>query len=107
MVSVRQQRVAEGSEDAGFIAAEVVRGDQVQCRAGLRLTLIVPVRVVPPAAAGYLFRRQAEEEEVLLPRFLRHLYGRTVKRAERQSAVHHELHVARAASLVAGGGDLV
>ena len=67
----------------------------------------MPVRVVPAAAAGHLFRGQAEQEEVLLAGFLGHLDGRAVARADGQRAVHHELHVARAAGLVAGGRDLV
>ena len=107
VVAVRQQRVAQRSEDARLVAAEVVGEDQVQRRAGLRLVVVVPVRVVPAAAVGHLLRGQAEQEEVLLARFFGHLDGRAVARAERQRAVHHELHVARAAGLVAGGRDLV
>ena len=74
---------------------------------GFRLVLVVPVRVVPTAAGGHLFRRQTEEEEVFLAGLLRHFDGRAIARADRQRAVHHEFHVARAAGLVAGGGDLV
>src|SRR5580700_7654429 len=81
--------------------------DQVQCGAGFWLVLIVPEWVVPSATAGHLFRRQAEEEEILLARLLRHLDGRAIARADRQGAVHHELHVARAAGLVAGSRDLI
>ena len=65
------------------------------------------MRVVPAAAVGHLFRGQAEQEEVLLARFLRHLDRGAVARADGQRAVHHELHVAGAAGFVAGGRDLV
>ena len=107
VVAVRQQRVAQRREDARLIAAEVVGEDQVQRRARLRLVLVVPVRVVPAAAVGHLLRRQAEQEEVLLARLLGHLDGGAVARADGQRAVHHELHVAGAAGLVAGRRDLV
>ena len=66
VVAVRQQRVAQRREDAGLVAAEVVGEDQVQRGAGLRLVVVVPVRVVPAAAVGDLLGGQAEEEEVLL-----------------------------------------
>jgi len=41
------------------------------------------MRVVPPPAAGDLFRRQAEEEEILFARLLRHLDSRAIPRADR------------------------
>ena len=104
---MRQERCRERREDARLVAAEVVREDQVQRGAGFRLVFIVPVRVVPAAAVGHLFGGQTEEEEVLLARFFGHLDGRAVAGADGQRAVHHELHVARAAGFVAGGRDLV
>ena len=104
---MRQKRIAQRREDARLVAAEVIGENQVQRRAGLRLVVIVPLRIVPAAAGGHLVRRQAEEEEILLARFLRHLDGRAVARADGQRPVHHELHVARAAGLVARGRDLV
>ena len=107
VVPMRQQRVVQRREDAWLIAAEIIGEDQVQRGAGFRLVFVVPVRVVPAAAAGHLLRRQAEQEEILLARLLRHLDGGAVARADRQGAVHHELHVARAAGLVTGGRDLV
>ena len=85
----------------------MVGEDQIQRRPRFRLVVIVPVRVVPTAAVGDLFGRQAEQEEVFLARLLGHLDRRAVARADGQGAVHHELHVARAAGLVAGGRDLV
>ena len=67
VVAVGQQRVADRLEDARLVAAEVLREDQVQRRAGLRLVLIVPVRAVPAPAVGDLLGGQTEQEEVLLP----------------------------------------
>ena len=81
--------------------------DQIQRRARLRFVVVMPVRVVPAAAAGHLIRGEAKEEEVLFPGFLRHLDSRAIARADGQRAVHHEFHVAGAAGFVAGGRDLV
>ena len=81
--------------------------DQVEGLPRLRLVLVVPARVVPAAAAGDLLGGQAEEEEVLLAGLLGHLDRGAVARADRQGAVHHELHVAGAAGLVAGRRDLL
>ena len=77
-----QQRVTQRREDARFMAAEVIGEDQIQRRAGLRLVVIVPVRVVPAAAVGHLVRRQTEQEEIVLARFLGHLDGRPVACAD-------------------------
>src|SRR5439155_6966896 len=63
--------------------------------------------VVPAPAARHLVRAQPEQEEVLLAPLLRHLDGRAVACADRESPIHHVLHVAGAARLVARGGDLV
>ena len=96
-----------GANDARLVPAEVIGEDEVQRCSGLGLVVVVPARAVPAAAGGDLFRGQAEEEEVLLARFLGHLDGRAVAGADGQRAVHHELHVAGAAGLIARGGDLV
>src|SRR5262247_1043333 len=85
----------------------MVREDQVQRRASLRLVVIVPLGVIPAAATSHLFRRQAEQEEILLDAFLRHLDGRAVAGADRQCPVHHKFHVARAAGFISSGGDLI
>ena len=95
------------SKDPRLVAAEIVGGDQVQCGAGFRLVVVMPMRVVPAAAAGHLIGGQAEQEEVLFAGFFRHLDRGAVARADRQCAIHHEFHVAGAAGLVAGGRDLV
>src|SRR5271166_3872224 len=107
VVSLRQQRVPQRSEDARLVAAEMIGEDHVQRGAGLRLVVVMPVRVVPIAAGGHLFGGQAKQEEVLFTGFLGHFDRCAVARADRQRTIHHELHVARAARLVAGRRDLV
>jgi hypothetical protein len=52
------------------MAAEIVGEDKVQCGARLRIIVIMPLRLIPAAAAGHLFRRQAEEKEIFFARFL-------------------------------------
>ena len=84
------------------MAAEVVREDQVQRGARFRLVVVVPLRAVVAAALGHLLGRQAEQEEILLAGFFSHLDRGAVARADRERAVHHELHVARAARFVTG-----
>src|SRR5271166_2463628 len=84
VVPVRQQRVAQRGKDPGLVVAEIVGENQVQCGASLRLVVVMPVRVVPTAAARHLVRGQAEQEEVLLASFFGHLDGRAVARADRQ-----------------------
>ena len=69
--------------------------------------LVVPARVVPAPAAGDLLGGQAEQEHVLLAGLLGDLDRGAVAGADGQGPVHHELHVARAAGLVAGGRDLL
>ena len=85
VVALRQQRVAQRSEDAGLVAAEMIGEDQVQRGAGLRLVVVVPVRVVPAAAAGHLLGGQAEQEEILFAGFLGHFDRRAVARADRSA----------------------
>ena len=67
VVTMCQKRVAQRFEDAGFVAAEVVRKDQVQRRSCLRLVLIVPVWVVPAAAIRDLLRGQTEQRNFSRP----------------------------------------
>ena len=107
VIPAGQQGVEKRGEYARFVAAEMAGTYQVQGGAGLRLMLIVPARTVPGAAAGHFRRRQSEQEEVLLARLLRHLDRGAVASADRQGAVHHELHVACSARFVSGGRDLV
>src|SRR3954451_6831681 len=97
VVAAGQQGLAQRLEDTRLETAEVVGEDQVERRTGLMLVVVVPVRAVPASAAGHLLRRQAEHEEVVLSRSLGHLDRGAVARSDGQSAVHHELHVARPA----------
>ena len=73
----------------------------------LGLVLVVPVGIVPAPAVLDLLGGQAKEEKVLLAGRLGHFDRRAVTRSDSQCAVHHELHVACAAGLVAGGGNLL
>src|SRR5262245_66632620 len=107
IVAAGQQRITQWSEHSRLVTTKMVREDQVQRRASLGLVVIVPMRVIPAAATTYLFRRQAEQKEILLTAFLRHLDGRAVAGADRQRSVHHKFHVDRATCFVASGGDLV
>ena len=107
MITACQQRVAQFIEDARLIPAEVIGENQVQRGARLRLVLIMPGWIIPAGAGSHLLRGQAEHEKVFLTRRLGHLDGRAVTRAQRQGAVHHEFHVARAAGLVTRRGNLV
>ena len=56
---------------------------------------------------GHLVGLEAEEEDVLVPQHLVHLHVGAVQGADGHRAVHHELHIAGAAGLLAGGGDLL
>ena len=107
VVPAGQQRLAQRLEDARLGATEVIREDQVQNGAGLGLVVVVPVRAVPAAIAGHLLRSETEQEEILLARGLGHFDRGAVAGADRQRSVHHELHIAGPARLVAGRRDLV
>src|SRR6516162_7152623 len=107
MITSGQQRVVQRSKNAGFIAAEKIGRDQVQCGAGFRIVVVVPSRAVPAAAALDLVRSQAKQEEIVLAGLLRHLDRRAIAGAERQRSVQHEFHVAGAARFVPGSRDLV
>src|SRR5262249_40727351 len=107
VIAAVEQRAMYGLEQAGLPRIEMIGADQIERSPGLRFVVIMPARVVPAGALLYLLRRQPEEEEILLARLGGHLDGRAVTRADGEGAVHHELHVARAARLVARSGDLL
>src|SRR5262245_17685411 len=107
VVTARQQCVTQRGEGPRLIAARVIGKDQVERFSGLRFVVIVPMRVIPAPIVRHLFRRQAEQEEILFACLLGHLDGGSVASPQRESTVHHELHVARAAGLVTGSRDLV
>src|SRR5262245_66624858 len=107
MVAVCQEHVMEGGEDARLVRAEMTCGDEVERGSRFRLVFVMPMRIVPTAAICHLFCCQAKQEEVLLARLFSHLNGRTIAGTDRERSIHHELHVASAAGLVPGRGDLV
>src|ERR1700683_4996972 len=106
-VAVGQEGATQRLEDPGLIRAEVVGEDQIERLPGFRLIFIMPIGAVPRAAVGDFLGSKAEQEEVLLPRLLGHFDRGAVARPDGQRTVHHELHVAGAARLVARGRDLV
>src|SRR5215471_17209347 len=106
IVPMRQEHVQDRGKNPRLVRAESIGGDHLEGAAGLRLMVIVPLWVVPAAAVLHLFCRQAEEEKVLLARLLSHFDRSAVTRANGQGAVHHELHVTRAAGFIAGRRDL-
>src|SRR5262249_38203764 len=65
------------------------------------------MRVVPTAAVRYLFRSESKQEKIFGTGFLSHFDRSAVAGSDRQRAVHHELHITRAASFIAGSRDLV
>jgi len=69
--------------------------------------LLMPVRAVPSSSLIHLRRGQTEQEHVLLAGFFGHFDGGAVASADRQGAIHHELHVAGAARLIPGGRNLL
>src|SRR5947207_2142042 len=82
VIAIIQQSAPDRPEDASIALAEMVTEDEIQSLAGLRLIGIVPVRIVPAAAVCHLLRRQAKQEEVLLPRLMSHFDGRAIARAD-------------------------
>ncbi len=102
-----QQSIVQWSKDAWFLGAEVVRRNQVQGLARLRFVFVVPIRVIPASGVNHLLGRQAKEEKVFFACLLGHFDSGAVPRADGQSCVHHEFHVARAAGFIARSRDLV
>ena len=51
VVAVLQQFIEDGREDAGFVLAEMIAGNQVERGARLRFVVIVPARMIPAATA--------------------------------------------------------
>ncbi len=107
VIASGQQCIAQRSKDPRLVVAEIIGRNQVQCCAGLRLVVVMPMRVVPAATVFDLIRGQAEQEEIVLAGLLGHLDRRAVAGAERQCPVHHEFHVAGAAGFITGSRDLV
>src|SRR5215471_21112288 len=106
VVAIGKESVPQWSKDAWLMTVEIIGEDQVQCRAGLRVIVIMPLRLVPAAAACHLFRCKAKKKEILFAGFLCHLNSRAITRSDGQRPVHHELHVTRATGFIPGGGNL-
>ena len=100
-------RLDDGVEDAGFEVIEVSALQQVHDALEIRVIVDDRLRVVVAAQGLDFLDRIAEQEEVLVADRLADLDVGAVERADCHGAVHHELHVARAGSLLAGRRDLL
>src|SRR6185369_7870450 len=100
MIAVREQGISNWSEDPMLVTAEVIRNNKIKRGLRLRFVFIVPMRVVPSLAILNLFNCEAEQEQVLISRFLGHLDGSAIKSAHSQSSIHHKFHIAGSAGLV-------
>ena len=98
--------VAARCEDAWFVAAEMAAGDEVERRTSLGLIVIMPVGIIKASAFGDFFGTETEEKEILFSSSFGHFNRCTVACADGQRSIHHKFHVACAAGLIAGGGDL-
>src|SRR6516225_11465713 len=65
MIASAQQHIVQWSKNPGFVAAEIVGRDQVQCSAGFRVVVVMPLRVVPATAAFDFLRGQPKQEEIV------------------------------------------
>src|SRR3974377_215563 len=106
-VTVREQRVAQRSENPRFVAAEMIGEDQVQCSAGFWFLFVMPARIVPASAVGNLLGGEAEQEEVVFTRGFCHFDSSAIAGTNGERTVHHEFHVAGTAGFVPRGGNLV
>ena len=79
----------------------------VQHAAQHRVALVEQVGVVGVAQVLHLIGMKAEEEHIVVAQQVVHFHVGTVQGADGQRAVHHKLHIAGAAGLLAGGGDLL
>ena len=81
--------------------------DQVEHGLQLGILLVVVARPVAPLQLRYLWRGEAEEEEVVRADLVADLDVRPIQGADGERAVEGELHVAGAARFLAGSGDLL
>ncbi len=101
------ERLHERSEQSCVAIRELTVGDERQCVFELGVAREHARRLVPGSARLDLCRRHPEEEEVLGADRVTDLDVRAVERADRERAVHRELHVPRARGLEACGRDLL
>src|SRR5215813_13311679 len=107
MIAVREERIPDRRKHPMLCMAKGVVADHIQGITDLWLMLVVPMRVIPATAGQNFLRCQAEEEEVFLTCLPGHLDGGAITGADGQGPVHHELHIARAAGLIARRRDLL
>src|SRR5262247_1078084 len=107
MIAAREERIPDRRKHPMLRMAKGIVADHIQGITDLWLMLVVPMRVIPATAGQHFLCRQAEEEEVVLTCFSGHLDGGAITGANGQSPVHHKLHVARTAGLIARRRDLL
>ena len=106
VVVVVLQRAQDRIEEARIEHGEHVPADHVERQADLGILTAVLARIVGGTQRRHVLGAQAEEEHVVVANLFVDLDVRAVVGAQRQRAVHHELHVARAGRLHAGEGYL-
>jgi len=107
-VAAPQQAVDECAVAPGFAFAELAAGDGVEHGFETRLAFVQAQRLVARLLAGpHLGRGEAEDEDVGVAHVLADLDVGAVVGADGERAIQRQLHVAGAAGLGAGGGDLL
>ena len=110
-VLVRRTAVSKEQTLCQVVVAHAVLEALGQCVHHRAQVVIVHIVFVGVVALGLeladLMGLETEEEDVLISQNLVHLDVGAVQGADGHGAVHHELHVAGAAGLLAGSGDLL
>ena len=106
---VRVAAVEQAADEVGIaLAVGIAAAHALKHAAQPRAAADIRLRVVARGAQRLgLVGVQAEEKHVVRAELLEHLDVCAVERADRDGAVHHELHVAGTAGLLAGGRDLL
>src|SRR5262245_20646329 len=107
MIAMREERIPDRRKHPMLGMAKGVVADHIQDITDLWLMLVVPMRVIPATAGQHFLCRQAEEEEVFLTCLPGHLDGGAITGSNGQGSIHHKLHVARTAGLIARRRDLL
>ena len=63
VVAVRYQHTPQRLKNSGLVVDEMVRHDEIERFASLRIVLAVPARIVSAAAAGHLLGRQSQKKK--------------------------------------------
>ena len=102
-----EEAVAEGFELVG-VAGEGIAGEPVEAQAQLFAGPVEVHGIVTLGAElGDFFDGEAEDEDVVVADFFEDLDIGSIERADGESAVEGELHVAGAGGFLASGGDLL